>query len=107
MKQNKYVMTAAKSLVCGMSLFAVVGCNDFLDQEPLSNVSPESYLLTEGHLEAYVNGYYGILPSSSGSGGYAPYNDDGATDNNQGTNARYLTDAWTVGQTGGSWEFSI
>lgn len=106
MKQNKYVMTAAKSLVCGMSLFAVVGCNDFLDQEPLSNVSPESYLLTEGHLEAYVNGYYGILPSSSGSGGYAPYNDDGATDNNQGTNARYLTDAWTVGQTGGSWEFS-
>lgn len=43
------------------------GCNDFLDKEPLSEITPDNYLLNEKDLEAYVNGMYpNILPSHVG-----------------------------------------
>ena len=93
-----------KQLLFGLSIMMLSGCNDFLDQEPLSDISPVSFLYTENHLEAYVNNYYDILPSL-GDGMYGPYCDDMATDNNQGTNNRYLKDAWTVPQSGGNWKF--
>ena len=34
------------------------------------------------------------------------YKDDNATDNQQGTNGRYLKDTWTVAQSGGKWNFT-
>ena len=109
----------AKGLFLGFSLTAVVGCNDFLDQEPKSEVSPEKYLYSESQLEAYVNKYYadysnwkpeddskgGMIPSFWGSENGTPYANDNATDNQQGTNGRYLKDTWTVGQSGGKWNF--
>ena len=47
-----------------------------------------------------------MLPSLYGSENGSPYYDDDATDNQQGTNGRYLQDTWTVGQTGGKWNFT-
>lgn len=104
----------------GISLFALAACNDFLDEEPLSDVSPEQYLQTEDQLKSYVDNYYadysdyngnsddkgGMLPSHYGSTNGSPYYDDNATDNQYGTNSRYLKDTWTVGQTDGKWNFS-
>lgn len=89
MKRNNKIRV--KQLLFGLSIMMLSGCNDFLDQEPLSDISPVSFLYTENHLEAYVNNYYDILPSL-GDGMYGPYCDDMATDNNQGTNNRYLKD---------------
>ena len=104
----------------GISLFALAACNDFLDEEPLSDVAPEQYLQTEDQLKAYVDNYYanydnydgnsndkgGMLPSHYGSSNGSPYYDDKATDNQYGTNGRYLKDTWTVGQKDGKWNFS-
>ncbi len=95
-------------------------CDDFLDEEPQSEVSPEKYLLNESQLEAYVNKYYadydnwksdsddkgGMIPSFWGSENGSTYKDDNATDNQQGTNGRYLKDTWTVAQSGGKWNFT-
>lgn len=44
-------------------LFCLSSCNDFLDQDPLSAISPEKYLVEASQLEAYANGLYTILPS--------------------------------------------
>lgn len=109
----------SRLFVC-FSLFALTACNDFLDEEPLSDVSPDQYLQTEEQLRAYVDNYYanydnyredsddkgGMLPSHYGNENGSPYKDDDATDNQQGTNKRYLQSTWTVGQTGGKWNFT-
>ena len=119
MKNMKYI-NIAKALLLSCSLAILPACDDFLDEEPLSQVSPEKYLFNESQLEAYVNKYYadysnwnsnsddkgGMIPSFWGSSDSFVYKDDNATDNQQGTNGRYLKDTWTVGQNGGKWNFS-
>ena len=40
-------------LTC-ISLTLLTGCNKFLDQEPLSQLSPEQYLSTEENIAAYA-----------------------------------------------------
>lgn len=108
-----------KGLFLPLLLTALVGCNDYLDIEPKSEVSPEKYLYSESQLEAYVNKYYadydnwrpeddakgGMIPSFYGSENGTPYANDNATDNQQGTNGRYMKETWTVSQTGGKWKF--
>ena len=119
MKKMKYI-NIAKVLLLSCSLAILPACDDFLDEEPHSEVSPEKYLLNESQLEAYVNKYYadydnwksdsddkgGMIPSFWGSENGSTYKDDNATDNQQGTNGRYLKDTWTVGQSGGKWNFT-
>ena len=119
MKKMKYI-NIAKVLLLSCSLAILPACDDFLDEEPQSEVSPEKYLLNESQLEAYVNKYYadydnwksdsddkgGMIPSVWGSENGSTYKDDNATDNQQGTNGRYLKDTWTVAQSGGKWNFT-
>ena len=119
MKKMKYI-NIAKVLLLSCSLAILPACDDFLDEDPQSEVSPEKYLLNESQLEAYVNKYYadydnwksdsddkgGMIPSFWGSENGSTYKDDNATDNQQGTNGRYLKDTWTVGQSGGKWNFT-
>lgn len=63
------MITMKKIIYCigfALSILAT-GCNDFLDKEPLSDVTPENYLLNETDLSAYVFGLYpNILPSHVG-----------------------------------------
>lgn len=114
----------SKSILGGVALgiatLGLVSCNDYLDITPPSEVAPESYFLSADQLATYVNKYYanysnwfstdvstgGMIPSHYGSQNGSPYYDDNATDNNQGTNSRYIKDSWTVGQTGGYWNFN-
>lgn len=119
MKKMKYI-NIAKVLLLSCSLAILPACDDFLDEEPQLEVSPEKYLLNESQLEAYVNKYYadydnwksdsddkgGMIPSFWGSENGSTYKDDNATDNQQGTNGRYLKDTWTVAQSGGKWNFT-
>lgn len=119
MKKMKYI-NIAKVLLLSCSLAILPACDDFLDEEPQSEVSPEKYLLNESQLEAYVNKYYadydnwksdsddkgGMIPSFWGSENGSTYKDDNATDNQQGTNGRYLKDTWTVAQSGGKCNFT-
>lgn len=119
MKKMKYI-NIAKVLLLSCSLAILPACDDFLDEEPQSEVSPEKYLLNESQLEAYVNKYYadydnwksdsddkgGMIPSFWGSENGSTYKDDNATDNQQGTNGRYFKDTWTVAQSGGKWNFT-
>ncbi len=97
-------------------------CNDRLDMEPLSELSPESYLWREEQLASYVYRYYaaytaantedvatgGQVPSHMGNAGESFYHADDATDNvtTRTANDRFATGRWTVPQTGGFWNFT-
>ena len=81
-------------------LFCIISCNDFLDQEPLSDISPENYLVEASQLEAYANGLYtDIIPPS-------PHNllKDEHTDNQAAVSFsnKYVPGQWKVPQTDGS-----
>ena len=84
------------NIVAGVSRF---GLHDFLqrflDQEPMSSVSPEKYLKDESQLEAYANKLYtDILPGHAY--GYGLYGEDNHTDNQAGFgyNNRYIPGQW-------------
>ncbi len=113
---NKFI----KSAFLGLAMVAFAGCDAFLDVTPPSDISPEMYLYSDVQLQSYLNKYYadysnwnsnddskgGMIPSFWGSQNGSTYSDDNATDNQQGTNSRYISGTWTVGQSGGKWNFT-
>lgn len=84
--------------VAGVAVLGfMTSCNDFLDQEPMSSVSPEKYLKDESQLEAYANKLYtDILPGHAY--GYGLYGEDNHTDNQAGFgyNNRYIPGQWKL-----------
>ena len=86
-------------LACALIGGSLSACNDFLDEEPLSTVSPDKYLTEESQLEAYCNGLYsGILPSHSY--GYGLFGVDQDTDNQayMDYSNRFLPGEWKTAQ---------
>ena len=59
----------------------LTSCNDFLDREPLSSVTPEVYFQTVDHFAAYSIAKYQNYFSSHGGYGAGIANNDGGTDN--------------------------
>ena len=94
-------------LVLGASL-GLTSCNDFLDKEPESNVTPASFFTSADDLAAYTVNLYGVLTSiSPGSYGMSTFAYDNDTDNQAGTgySNRWVPGNWKVGQSGGAWDF--
>lgn len=82
----------------------IMSCNDYLDIEPPSSVSPESYLVDADQLGAYTIRYYSDNFTSINN----LYGGDNATDNSttRSSNNRYLKGEWKVGGSGGEWSFT-
>jgi len=116
MNTHKYIQIAG-NLLMGICLFAISGCNDYLDIQPESTASPENYLKSDDQLASYIINYYGgntqtdvatggQLPSFDGYSG--PYlneaiNDNGVTRNGD---SKYVPGLKTVSQSGGYWNFT-
>lgn len=107
----------AGHFLLGLCLAAMCSCNDFLDIEPVSTISPERYLNSEDQLAAYIINYYGgnqqtdvttggQLPSFNGYSG--PYLNEALTDNGIGRNgeSKYVPGLKTVSQSNGYWNFT-
>ncbi|MDR2968639.1 MAG: RagB/SusD family nutrient uptake outer membrane protein [Tannerellaceae bacterium] len=93
-------------------VYCIVGiffaCNDYLDREPLTMVTPENYLTEETQLASYSNNLYAtILPSHSGR--FGTFGLDQHTDHMayEEYDNRYVPGQWKVGQSGGSWNFDM
>ncbi|QRX64605.1 RagB/SusD family nutrient uptake outer membrane protein [Dysgonomonadaceae bacterium zrk40] len=86
-------------IILAAVLFAgITSCDDFLDKEPMSNISPEKYYSSAAQLDAILMDLYPhILPSHS-NWSYGIYGEDNGTDNQIGVTAnnRYTTDRWLV-----------
>ena len=100
-------------LVLGASL-GLTSCNDFLDKEPESSVTPASYFTSEADLAAYTVNLYGFFTSiGQGSYGLSTFANDNATDNQAATgySSRWAPGEWQVGSTtssgsrGAAWNF--
>lgn len=82
-------------------------CDNYLDQEPQSSLTPEQYLTSESNIASYATDLYNIFPVH-GQWDWGRFQDDNNTDN-----MAYVTPSdifapgyWRVGQTGGAYEFS-
>jgi len=94
-----------------LSIFLMIcffSCDDFLDKEPLSKITPENYLNEESQLAAYANGLYTNILPSHGNWSYGTFGIDQHTDNQAYItyDNRYVPGQWKVGQTGGDWYFN-
>lgn len=92
-------------------------CEDYLDQEPKSQVSPDNYFTDASQLQNYANRLYSetdkekaILPSHINQYSYGIFGEDAGTDNQIGVTAddRYTADRWKVDQTEDKkWNFEM
>ncbi|MRX65396.1 RagB/SusD family nutrient uptake outer membrane protein [Maribacter luteus] len=85
-------------LIC---ILLLSGCSDeFLDKEPLSDVTPENFFLKSSDLLLYTNGFYRMFPSTS------IYDGDETADNIVATTlSEEMRGARTIPTTGGGWDW--
>ncbi len=89
-----------------LGFVGITGCNDYLDREPLSDVTPENYLWSEADLAAYTIARYSF--PTHGGWGPGTFGNDNHTDNQatSGYATRWVPGEWRVPQAGGSWNFN-
>ena len=104
----KYLST----LLLGASLTGLTACNDYLDVEPQSDITPSAFFYTADDLAAYTINLYNSTFDyiSPGSYGISIFGWDNDTDNQAGVNAsatRWVPGQWKVGTnnywTQGNW----
>lgn len=86
-------------LLWGASFMGLTACNDFLDKEPESDITPASYFTSEADLAAYsINLYNFFTTIAPGSYGISVFGNDNATDNQaaQGYSTRWVPGEWKV-----------
>ncbi|WP_047247480.1 RagB/SusD family nutrient uptake outer membrane protein [Maribacter thermophilus] len=85
-------------LICMLILSSC--SDDFLDKEPLSDVTPTTFFLKSSDLELYTNGFYRMFPSTG------IYDGDERADNIIATTlSEEMRGARTVPTTGGGWDW--
>ena len=78
---NKIKATHKGLLVLPLTLVALFSCDDFLDREPLDEVSQATFWRTPEQLDDYIVGKYEWLPGSLTDWGMGYYIDDQNSDN--------------------------
>lgn len=108
-KFGKMKKTIYRALLLPFGLFALASCSDFLEKQPLSNVSPETFFTESAHLEAYCNNMHTVFPTHTGTNGtYGRFTADQNSDNMAGTshNDNFLLRRVTVPSSGSYDSFS-
>lgn len=88
-----------------LALAAVmVSCTDFLEQEPPSALTPESFYTTESQAQAVANRFYqDVLPNN---GDFYSYDNNTDVQTNRGADNRFDGARWLTGQDNGNWAWS-
>ncbi|CAM3357277.1 RagB/SusD family nutrient uptake outer membrane protein [Zobellia roscoffensis] len=86
-------------LIC---ILLLIGCSDdYLDKEPLSDVTENNFFLKASDLQLYTNGFYRMFPSTS------IYDGDAVTDNIVSTTlSAEMRGSRTIPTTGGGWDWA-
>ncbi len=95
---KKYIKLSIYQFIIAIMAVAFVGCDDFLDRKPLSDVTPDDYLWTDADLAAYSIARYNF-PSHDGWGP-GIFANDNHTDNQatSGYNNKWVPGEWRVPQ---------
>ncbi|MDR0506749.1 MAG: RagB/SusD family nutrient uptake outer membrane protein [Dysgonamonadaceae bacterium] len=90
----------------------MTSCNDFLDREPVSAISPEKYLWNDAQLSAYAMDNYQILPTHPSDNDHKYSWGTFARDENTDIMAapsmdnKFIPGQWKVPNREGEWSFS-
>jgi len=80
-------------------------CNDFLDREPISSITPAQYFNSAEELGAYAISYYtSLIATNDAAYNAGPLNVDGNTDNmvvGEANTGYFAADRWLVPASGG------
>jgi starch-binding outer membrane protein, SusD/RagB family len=89
------------ALIAGLGML-VSACNKNLEVAPLSNVTPENYLVEESQLAAYAIKQYEGFPI------FGVFDGDAHTDvtARRAYDIKYTPGQWKVAQSGGAWSFT-
>ncbi|MCC8072443.1 MAG: RagB/SusD family nutrient uptake outer membrane protein [Bacteroidales bacterium] len=98
---NKYIISLAAAAM------ALTACDDFLQREPLSFGSEETYFKSDDDLELSVNVFYTYLPQNSNLWG-GLYTGDNSSDNQSsgGANSLFYEGDLMTGAASGTWSTS-
>lgn len=102
---KKIITNKLYTLLAFLGFLGLTGCEEFLDRQPLSDVTPSNYLWSEADLAAYTIARYNF--PTHGGWGPGVYGYDNHTDN-QATSSysnRWVPGEWRVPQAGGGWDF--
>lgn len=82
-------------------------CNNYLDQSPLSSITPNDYLREESQLAAYAVGRYTDILPSHANWSFGTFGTDGNTDDMAipALDNKYMPGLWRVPSTAGDWSF--
>ena len=85
--------------------FLPLSCNDFLDREPISSITPAQYFNSADELGAYAANYYtSVIPSYADAYAAGPLNVDSDTDNmvhGEANTTLFAPNRWLVPSSGG------
>ena len=88
-------------LLLSTLLIGLTACNDFLDVQPESSITPAAYFTAEADLAAYSINLYNFNSIGLGSHRLSTFGLDNGTDNQAeaGYSARWVPGEWKVGST--------
>lgn len=83
----------------GIILIGFTACNDFLDVQPESSITPNAYFTAEADLAAYSINLYNFTSINPGTYGISTFGYDNGTDNQAqvGYSSRWVPGEWKVG----------
>ena len=100
-------MKLYKSLIAALALTAgMASCTDWLEQEPPSYLTPESYFTDATQVQAAVDWFYTVM-ITHGGWSFGVYGNDNETDNQADWNPdnKYGTGLWQTSLTNGNWNW--
>lgn len=103
MKFKSYIKAAL--FITAAAGFA--SCDDYLDKEPLSDVSPEKYFNDETALQNYCNQIYQDVISTGDQYSYSIYQNDEHSDNmaSMWSDDKWIPGRWKTSMTDDNWSF--
>ncbi len=91
-----------------ITLFGLSSCNDFLEQEPPSNLTPEGFYTTEAQAQAVANQFYQDVMPHHQNWIYGWYTSDNNTDNQMdfSPDNKFGTGLWKTSNTNDNWNWN-
>ena len=96
------------SIIAVALSIGLVSCNDFLEQDPPSQLTPESFYTSEDQIQAAANQFYTDILPGHGGWNYGTYTTDNNTDNQMSRTPgnQFSPTLYRTSNTNGSWNWS-
>lgn len=91
-----------------LPILGATSCNDYLEQEPPSYLTPENFYTSEDQVQAAANKFYQDILPGHGGWDYGTYITDNNTDNQMSLypDNKFGTGLWKVSNTNDDWSWS-